>query len=257
MLLRSRQLPEVIELLERVLRLAESVDRALLEAQRVTLGPVGTQTPHCSASEGRLDTLRDAIEQRAHRLLARQPALLGSQLRTASTALTLAAELARIGEYAEGIAALAASGEVGSSNEPPALMRQMAYAAREMLQQAVRAVVVQDSTAVYRLRETREMLDALHWQLQEMLVLGRGDDALCILWIADNLERIAQRSVAIAEQATFIVTGILPLRAASRLRRGTRRINGLGSVSDISYDQDSDHRCGHPLVRAAQAAAGA
>jgi phosphate uptake regulator len=90
------------------------------------------------ADNGHVQRLRDAIERSAHRLLAQHPPLVGAQLRTASAALILAVELARIGECAEEIAALVVRGATLPAHEPPALLGQIAYKAREMLQQAVR-----------------------------------------------------------------------------------------------------------------------
>jgi phosphate transport system protein len=218
MLLRSHQAANLINLQERLLRLAEGVDRALIGAQRAMIQQDIGAAQCLLVDNGHIDRLRDALERSAHRLLAQHPQLVGAQLRTASAALILAVELARIGEYAEEIAALAIRGATLPAHEPPALLGQIAYKAREMLQQAVRAVIIHNSTTVQRLRATEQAIDVLHQQLQQTLFTlmrdtpEHGERATYLLWSAHNLERVADRSVTIAERAAFIVTGVLPDR---------------------------------------------
>ena len=92
----------------------------------------------------------------------------------------------------------------------------MAYKAREMLQQAMRAVITRDPTTVHRLRDSDQFVDRFYRQLQQSaLVTLRAAPELServtyLLWIAHNFERIADRSVTIAERAAFIATGTVP-----------------------------------------------
>jgi phosphate transport system protein len=85
-----------------------------------------------------------------------------------------------------------------------------------MLQQAIRAVIKRDPTAVHRLRKADQLVDILYQQLQQnSLVMLRvtpehSEKVTYLLWIAHNLERMADRSVTIAERAAFIATGTVP-----------------------------------------------
>jgi phosphate transport system protein len=106
MALRRRYRHELADLQQHLLRLAESVDRAIIGAVWAITHHSETEAQRVIAGDADIDALRDTIEDVVFHLLACQQPLLGSDLRSVSTAPVLAAELERIGDYAKGIAAL-------------------------------------------------------------------------------------------------------------------------------------------------------
>lgn len=213
MALRSRYTHDLADLQRRLLRLAELVDRAIVDALWAFTRNNTNEAARVIAGDSMVDELRADIEGEVLRLLANEQPILGSDLRTVSAVLLLANELERIGDYAKGIAAVVLRSVDMSRQEPPPLLHQMAHKAREMLQQAIRAVVTQDATAVGQLQHADETVDALYRRVQEAMWTCMREQPDCseqatyLLWIAHNLERIADRSVNIATRAAFIATG--------------------------------------------------
>jgi phosphate transport system protein len=138
-------------------------------------------------------------------------------VRVISAVMFAAAELERIGDYAEGIATIV----VRQANLPlrstPPVIGQMAHRAREMLQAAIRALIKRDIEAAAQLERIDDRIDQLYQNvLQEVLLAMRehpedSEWVIYLLWIGHNLERIADRAVNIAERAAF-ATGSAPAR---------------------------------------------
>ena len=132
-----------------------------------------------------------------------------------STLMGLASEMERIGDYAEGIAAIVLRGaELLPGNVPPSF-GEMAQRARDMLGIATRAITERDAGAVARLEQADDEVDRMYRDtVQELLKImrdqpQRSEAATYLVWATHNLERIADRTVNIAERASFVATGIL------------------------------------------------
>jgi phosphate transport system protein len=202
---------------QRLLHLAEAVDRAIISAQRALLAHDMVEAQRIIIADLLIHRLRGELEDDVHRLLIQRTLLLGADLRAATSALIVAAELERIGDYAKGIAAIMVRSADLAFQEPPPSLSQMAYKAREMLQQAMRALIKRDPMIVHRLRDTDQFVDRFYQQLQQSALVTlrvtpeHNERVTYLLWIAHNLERIADRSVNIAERAAFIATGTVPI----------------------------------------------
>ncbi len=159
-----------------------------------------------------IDQRRYALERSALDLIARQQPL-ARDLRLVSTILSLASELERIGDYAEGIAELV----LRCASLPPLILPEqiaaMATQSQAMLKAALSALHQRDAQALERLEADDNVVDDLYrtmtaWAFTTMreqpAVLER---ATYYLWVAHNLERIADRTINIAEGAVFISTG--------------------------------------------------
>jgi phosphate transport system protein len=201
---------------QRLLHLAEAVDRAIISAQRALLTHDMVEAQQIITADLLIDRLRVELEDEVHRLFVQQSSLLGADLRAATSTLILAAELERIGDYAKGIAAIIVRSADLAPQELPPSLSQIAYKAREMLQQAIRAVIKRDPTTVHRLRKADMLVDISYQLLQQsalalLRVTPEGSERVTyLLWIAHNFERIADRSVNIAARAAFIATGAVP-----------------------------------------------
>ena len=204
----TNQISDLTDLQQQLLRLAESVDRAVVgaiwaltyhdieEAQRIVDGsPV-------------IMALRYEVEERAIQLLAFKSHVL-FDVRAISTIMFVAVELERIGDYATGIATVVLRHIHRPPLSAPSALGQMAHRAREMLQSAIRAVIKRDAEAAARLERTDDALDQLYQRVvQDMLPVIRtqpevSEWATYLLWIGHNLERIGDRAVNIAERAAF------------------------------------------------------
>lgn len=161
-----------------------------------------------------IDDLRYAIEQAAFSLIARQQPL-ARDLRAISAITGLASELERIGDYAEGIAAIVVRSVQLPALEPPAMLSQMAEKAQAMLDDALLALQHRDASAAERLENADSVVDALYQEVHRWSLRLMHDEpqhierAMYYVWAAHNLERIADRTVNIGERTVFIATGIL------------------------------------------------
>jgi len=162
------------------------------------------------------DDLIDAksfqIEDTCIDLIARQQPL-ASDLRFIVTVLHLSVELERMGDYAEGIAKIS----LAMGDQPPLKplidIPLMANAATEMVHQSLNALVERDSVLATQVCNDDDVVDELYDKVyQELLTYMIKDPeaiqrATYLLWVAHDLERIADRATNIAERVIFLVTG--------------------------------------------------
>ena len=166
------------------------------------------------AEDDIIDEMRFELEERCIDLMATQQPLAGD-LRIIITVLHVAVELERMGDYAEGIAKI--SVEMGS--EPPLKplidIPRMADKSSDMLRRSLDAFVNRDITSAYQICDDDDEVDALYDQVyNELLIYMMSDPgtirrATYLLWVAHDLERIADRTTNIAERVIFLVTGRL------------------------------------------------
>jgi phosphate transport system protein len=170
-----------------------------------------------------IDRKRFHLEEECIYLMATQQPF-ATDLRTLMTITHVAVELERIGDYAEGIAKIS----LMMGDEPPLKplinIPRMAEKAIDMLHQSmdalIRAVLMEeDEKAIkalaFQVCNADDEVDALYDQVyRELLTLMIQDPksiqrATYLLWVAHNLERIADRATNIAERVTFLITGKL------------------------------------------------
>lgn len=219
MIIRTRYEHDLAELQRRLASLSETVDRAIANAVWALIHQDVGSAQRVVSGDTVIDDLRYDLEEEALRLMARQQPM-AVDLRMVSALMGLASEMERIGDYAEGIAAIVLRGsELLKNNVPPAFA-EMAQKARAMLKMATQAIVERDAGAVARLEQADDEVDTMYRQMvQELLAVMReqpdhSEAATYLVWAVHNLERIADRTVNIAERASFIATGTLAPRRA-------------------------------------------
>jgi len=164
------------------------------------------------AEDDVIDRHQYALEDRALLLIARQ-APMAADLRMISAVISIASELERIGDYAEGIAKITIRGANEPLLKPLIDVPRMADKAQHMLREAVDAFVNRDVEAARRLADEDDEVDALTTQVQNELLSYMLRDpsnierALHLMFVAHNLERVADRTTNIAERLIFLVTG--------------------------------------------------
>jgi phosphate transport system protein len=168
-----------------------------------------------------IDRKRFEIEERCIDLIATQQPLAGD-LRILITVLHLSVELERMGDYAEGIAKIS----LMMGNEPPLKplidIPRMAEKSMDMLRRSLDAFVNRDVIAAMAVSNDDDEIDGLYEQVYRELLTYMMDDTAAIqratylLWVAHDLERIADRTTNIAERVVYLVTGEMPKYYASR-----------------------------------------
>ena len=152
------------------------------------------------------------LEERCLVLIATQQPL-ASDLRIIVAVLNIAIELERMGDYAKGIAKIT----LMIGDQPPLKplidIPRMAEKGRQLLRQQLEAFIRRDPDSARRLGTEDDEVDALYDQVYRELVFFMMQDpktitrATHLLWVAHNLERIADRTTNIGERVVFLVTG--------------------------------------------------
>jgi phosphate transport system protein len=152
------------------------------------------------------------IDEKCLVLIATQQPMAGD-LRTILAVSNIASELERIGDYAEGIAKLAINLSAKPLLKPLIDIPRMADEGRRMLMGSLEAFARQDIEKAREIGNSDDLVDALYDQVyRELLVFMMEDphtitEATYLLWVAHNLERIADRTTNIAERVIFIDSG--------------------------------------------------
>lgn len=157
---------------------------------------------------------RYAIENAILILIATQQPM-ARDLRFLAAILEVITELERMGDYAKGIAKI--SLRVG--NSPLTLwMREfstMASLSVDMLHRALGAFIAGNAQVAYQIPKEDDQVDELYNKAYRSLVSAMiadpqmVDQANLMMWVAHNLERMADRVTNICERTVFIVTGEL------------------------------------------------
>lgn len=203
---------ELQRLEDEVLILGSMVEEAIIESVEILEKRDLEAARRLIAGDRAINNKRFAIEADALTLIATQQPL-ASDLRILATILEIATELERMGDYAKGIAKVNLMiGDVAllkaAAHFPP-----MAERARHMLDQALEAFARRDTSLARSIPAADNEMDALHNQVyRELLTVtaadkGTLDQATLLLWVAHNLERVADRAVNICERVVFTVTG--------------------------------------------------
>ena len=164
------------------------------------------------ADDERIDQSQVAIEEHALTVMATQQPMAGD-LRELVAAIEIASELERIGDYAKGIAKITIRSADQPLVKPLVDIPQMAEQAINMLGNSLDAYVNRDAESAGLLAELDDQVDQLSDRVRtELLDLIQSDPATAaravdLMFVAHNLERIADRTTNIAERVIFMVKG--------------------------------------------------
>jgi phosphate transport system protein len=162
----------------------------------------------------KVNAKRFSIEEQVLITIATQQPM-AHDLRLLASILEIAGELERIGDYAKGIATI----NIRMGDEellvPLVKIPVMAEKCAKMLHRAVIAFVNEDLEEAKRIPLEDDEVDNLYMEVyQNLMKVICGDEnsiqrANWILWVAHNLERVADRVTNICERTIFTVTGEL------------------------------------------------
>ena len=159
-----------------------------------------------------IDQKRFDIEDRCVDLIASQRPM-ARDLRAIIALLHIVVELERMGDYAEGIAKISLMMGDAPPIKPLIDIPRMADVATKMLRDSMKALVNRDLDGAHQVCQDDDEVDRLYDQVyQELIHLMIQDPdsiqrATYLLWVAHDLERIADRATNIAERVIFLVTG--------------------------------------------------
>ena len=158
---------------------------------------------------------RFAIENETITTLATQQPIMAHDLRLLASILEVTSELERIGDYAKGIARIC----LIMGNQPPVKplvdIPRMTDIAVSMLHRSVTAFVTADAELARSIPPEDDQVDELYIQIYRELVTimfvdpATIDRANYLMWVAHNLERMADRVTNICERTIYIATGEL------------------------------------------------
>ena len=147
--------------------------------------------------------------------MLRRQAPLASDLREIVSCMYVIEELERIGDYAEGIAVLTIKMGVRPLPTDLVIIPQMSKYTVEMLRKSTDTFLIKDSEEVKKrfdeIKAQDDVIDSLNSEVRLRLIELMKKKPLEIerstylLWVAHNLERIADRGVNIAERSMFLV----------------------------------------------------
>jgi phosphate transport system protein len=160
----------------------------------------------------KINRQRFGIEEECLLLIATQQPL-ASDLRILAAVLNVITDLERMGDHAEGIAKIS----ILIGDEPPLKplvdIPRMDELARSMLRRSLDAFMERNAEAAIQIAGEDDAVDQLYEQVyRELLTFMMADPgtinrATHLLWVAHNLERIADRVTNICERVVFLTTG--------------------------------------------------
>ena len=165
-----------------------------------------------------IDQTELEIERSCIELIRREAPMAGD-LRRIVASLHIAGELERIGDYAEGIAKIS----ITMGRQPPLKelidIPRMGDMAVSMLKRALEAFISRDADIVrnlsIELENEDDEVDDLYAKVQgDLMDLVKSDPdnaerATYLMWVAHNVERVADRAMNIVERALYQATGEL------------------------------------------------
>lgn len=164
------------------------------------------------AEDVEINKKRFAIENQLMILIATQQPM-AHDLRLLASTMEIISELERIGDYAKGIANINIRMGEETLLKPLIDIPRMAQIGTDMLHRSLTAFVKEDIEAAKTIPAEDDEVDALYNQVYRELMLFIIQDpksierANWLLWVAHNLERVADRVTNICERTIFIATG--------------------------------------------------
>jgi phosphate transport system protein len=192
------------------------VEKAIFDALQALKNRDIDRSQRVIDEDDHIDETELEIERYCVELIRRQSPMAGD-LRRIVASLQIAGELERIGDYAEGIAKIS----ITMGSQPPLKelidIPRMGDMAVSMLKRALEAFISRDADMVRTLSVDLEKeddeVDDLYSKVQAdlmELVKSNPDNAeraTYLMWVAHNVERVADRAMNIVERALYQATG--------------------------------------------------
>src|SRR4030042_4104354 len=164
------------------------------------------------ADDVKINKKRWDIEEKCINLIATQQPV-ASDLREIIAVLSIATDLERMGDHAEGIGKIVILHGKEPLIKPLVDIPQMADICVDMLKRSIDAFLKRDAAAATAICAEDDKVDLLHEQVYRVLLSYMIENprvityATYLIWAAHNLERIADRVTNICERIVFLVPG--------------------------------------------------
>lgn len=194
------------------------VEKAIFDALQALKNRDIDRSQKVINEDDHIDKTELEIERYCIELIRRESPMAGD-LRRIVASLQIAGELERIGDYAEGIAKIS----INMGSQPPLKelidIPRMGDKAVSMLKRSLESFISRDEdvvrTIVVELESEDDEVDDLYTKVQgDLMELvksdpGNAERATYLMWVAHNVERVADRAMNIAERSLFQATGQL------------------------------------------------
>lgn len=194
------------------LEMGEMVKKAIRESIDAMVKRDIEKSKEIIKNDVSINRKRFDIEERCILIIATQQPMAGD-LRILAAILNIITDLERMGDHAEGNAKI----NLLIGDEPlvkPLIdIPKMAEAALKMLDNSLKAFVTRDIELAKTVCNEDDSVDVLYEQVyMELLLLMIKDPkkikgATYLIWLAHNVERIADRATNIAERVVYMVLG--------------------------------------------------
>ena len=205
---------QIHHLQEEVLLLGSMDERAMLDAVDALKRRDLATARRIYSEDHLINEKRYAIENAILILIATQQPM-ARDLRLMAAILEVITELERMGDYAKGIAKVTM--RLGNSQISLGMREftTMTDLAVSMLHRALGAFVAENPQEAYEIPKDDDQVDNLYNEVYRTLVSAMIadpkiiDEANLLMWVAHNIERLADRVTNICERTVFIATGEL------------------------------------------------
>jgi phosphate transport system protein len=203
---------EIQQVKDEVLLLGSMVEHAIIASVDVLKKRDIKGAEKIVAEDAEINKKRFAIENQLMILIATQQPM-AHDLRLLASTMEIISELERMGDYAKGIANINIRMGEDTLLKPLIDIPRMAQLGADMLHRSLTAFVKEDVAAAQAIPAEDDEVDELYNQIYHELMLFIIQDpksierANLLLWVAHNLERVADRVTNICERTIFIATG--------------------------------------------------
>ncbi|MFN8380740.1 MAG: phosphate signaling complex protein PhoU [Anaerolineales bacterium] len=203
---------EIQQVKDEVILLGSMVEHAIIGSVEALKKRDMAASEKIIVEDKEINKKRFAIENQLMILIATQQPM-AHDLRLLASTMEIISELERMGDYAKGIANINLRMGEEALLKPLIDIPRMAQVGTSMLHRALSAFINEDVEAAKAIPVEDDEVDGLYNQIYHELMLIIIQDpksierANWLLWVAHNLERVADRVTNICERTIFIATG--------------------------------------------------
>jgi phosphate transport system protein len=202
------------KLLNEILIQGSMVENAIKESVDALINRDVEQAKVIYEGDRQINKKQFEIEESVITLIATQQPM-ARDLRLLTAILEVTTELERMGDYAKGIARITVRLGQEILLEPIREIPPMAEVCVDLLHRALHAFVDKDAEAARTIPKEDDKVDSyynrIYRELMNHMIADPStiDQANHLLWVAHNLERVADRVTNVCERIVFVVTGEL------------------------------------------------
>ena len=203
---------EVQELRNELLYMSSLVENQIMGSVDALKKQDGEAAQQIIDTDKEINQKRYEVEEKVMIVIATQQPM-AHDLRMLASILEISGELERMGDYAKGIATICIRSKDEPLLKPLVDIPRMAQKGTDMLHRALTAFINEDVEVAKLIPTEDDEVDNLYDQIyRELMVLIIQDPkaiqrASLLLWVAHNLERVADRVTNICERTIFCATG--------------------------------------------------